>query len=108
MQYETSLAALLAAVGAGVVLSVVPPGAQAQPGDRVTVAIGHKAGAGTAMRGVVANAGGRVVHDMSVVDAMVVDLPRAALAGLGRHSQVDFVEAGVERRVSDTRGFNTL
>jgi subtilisin family serine protease len=102
MQYKSSVAALLAAAGLGSALLALPLVAQAQPGERVSVAVGHKAGAGPAVRSAVSQAGGRVLQDMAEVNALVVDVPRSALSNLASHKQVDFVDAGAERRILRT------
>lgn len=73
--------------------------APAQGTDRVEVAVGHKAGAASTVRADVVRNGGRVVHDLAELDAMVVELPRAAVAALAKNSRVDFVESGVPRTV---------
>jgi subtilisin family serine protease len=90
---------LAAALGLGVSLSVMPLVAHAQGADRVEVAVGHKAGAAAAVRSDVVRNGGRVLHDMSEADAMVVELPRAAVSALAKNSRVDFVDSGALRTV---------
>lgn len=94
------------AAGAAVVAFATAPAAFAQStkSDRVTVAIGHKAGAQGAARTAVQRAGGRVVHDLSEASAFTAELPRSALAALARHPQIDFVEQGVLRRPLGKRG----
>jgi subtilisin family serine protease len=84
------VAALIAAFGLS---------AQAQTNDRVSVAIGHKAGAAAAVRAEVTKAGGRVLHDMGAADAMVVELPRQALGAIAKNKNVDFVDEGSPRRI---------
>ena len=99
----SSLGRLGTAMGLGASLAVVPLVALAQGADRVEVAVGHKAGAAAAVRAEVVRNGGRVVHDLAEVDAMVVVLPRAAVSALAKNSRVDFVESGVPRSVQGGR-----
>ncbi|WP_284617414.1 S8 family serine peptidase [Aquabacterium humicola] len=93
---------IVAALGAAFSLTAVS--VQAQNNDRVSVAVGHKAGAAAAVRNDVTKAGGRVLHDMSAADAMVIELPAKALAALAKNKNVDFVDAGVPRRILGGKG----
>jgi subtilisin family serine protease len=97
---------LMAAVGAAlglITVTALPAVAHAQSSGKVIVAVGHKAGSAASVRQDVAKAGGRVVHDMSVADAMVVELPAKALTALSKNKNVDFVDAGVPRRIQGQR-----
>lgn len=91
---------LAAAIGT---LGVVPLAALAQAADKVEVAVGHKAGAAAAVRGEVVRHGGRVLHELTEADAMVVQLPRAAVSALAKNSRVDFVDSGALRTVQGSR-----
>lgn len=82
--------------------------AQSSKNDRVSVAIGHKAGAQGAARSAVTAGGGRMVHDMSEVNGFVADIPRRNLEALARHPQIDFVEQGVPRRALGARSPKAL
>lgn len=106
--YKSSFAAVVAAFGLGVGIGAVPLAAHAQNKDRVSVVVGHKAGAAGAVRSEVAKSGGRVLHDMSAVDAMVVELPAKAVAALAKNRQVDFVESGVPRRIQGQRTIRSV
>ena len=96
---------VMAAVGAalGLVMAALPAVAQGQNNDKVTVAVGHKAGSAASVRQEVVKAGGRVVQDLSAADAMVVELPAKALNTLARNKNVDFVDSGVPRRIQGQR-----
>jgi subtilisin family serine protease len=72
--------------------------AQSVNNDRVEVAIGHKAGAQGAARSAAQSAGGRMLHDLSEINAFTAEIPRRNLAALARHPQIDFVEQGALRR----------
>ncbi|WP_235533797.1 MULTISPECIES: S8 family serine peptidase [unclassified Roseateles] len=71
--------------------------------DEVQVIVGHKANAGGSVRAEVNRGGGRVDHDLSEVDALVVTMPRAAAQALARNGKVDFVDSPVRRRVLGSR-----
>ena len=77
--------------------------ASAAPKDEVEVIVGHKAQAGGAVRAEVSRGGGRVVEDLSEINALVVSMPRGAAKALARHAQVDFVDEPVERHVLGSR-----
>jgi subtilisin family serine protease len=101
-RYSKVMAAVGAAIGF-VTVAALPAVAHAQSSDKVIVAVGHKAGSAASVRQDVAKAGGRVVHDMSAADAMVVELPAKALNALSKNKNVDFVDAGVPRRIQGQR-----
>jgi subtilisin family serine protease len=67
--------------------------------DRRTVAVAHRAGAAADVRAAVLRAGGRVVQDMAVADALIVELPARAIAALERNSRVEFVDSGAPRTI---------
>jgi len=97
---KTSIAATCAALGMAVSMLAMPLAAQAQAtSQHVRVVVAFKAGMGAAVRAAILKAGGSVNADMSEVDAMVVDVPRAKLAALRAMSQVEFVDAGASRRI---------
>lgn len=106
---RTPLASACAALGLAA-FALLPATVQAQNRnkDRVEVAVGHQAGGAAAVRAAVAQGGGRVVHDLGAIDAMVVDLPAAAAAALARNKQVDFVESPVLRRPLGNRSAASL
>ncbi len=81
-------AALVAAAGAG----AAPP---EQATQRVIVAF--KPGAAGAGAAAVAAARGRVLHQIHGMDAMAVELPVQALAGLARNPNVEYVEEDAKR-----------
>jgi serine protease len=81
---------LLAALVAGVFGMLAAAPATAQHASRVIVAF--KAGQGEAARAAIAQAGGRVVTDLSRINALAVRLPANAIARLKRHSAVELVE----------------
>lgn len=85
-------------------LGAAAASAQAAPKDEVQLIVGHKANGGGAVRAEVARGGGRVVEDLSEIDALVVTMPRGAAKALAAHSKVDFVDAPVQRRVLGVRG----
>lgn len=72
--------------------------------DEVELIVGHKARGGGAVRAELARQGGRVVTDLSEIDALVVAMPRGAARALAAHKQVDFVDPPVQRRVMGGRG----
>jgi subtilisin family serine protease len=82
--------------------------AQSAKNDRVVVAIGHKAGGQGAARSAVQGSSGRIVDDLSEVDAFVAEIPRNNLAALARHPQIDFVEQGAPRRLLGARAPRAL
>lgn len=67
--------------------------------DRRTVAVAYRAGAAADVRAAVLRAGGRVVQDMAVADALIVELPARAIAALARDRRVEFVDAGAPRTI---------
>jgi subtilisin family serine protease len=71
--------------------------------DEVQLIVGHKANAGGAVRAQLARGGGRVVEDLSEINALVVSMPRGAAKALARHAQVDFVDEPVERHILGNR-----
>ena len=101
-RHSSLMAALGAALGF-VMAAALPAVSHAQGHDKVIVAIGHKAGGGASVRQDVTKAGGRVVQDMAAADAMVVEVPAKALSALAKNKNVDFVDAGVPRRIQGQR-----
>jgi subtilisin family serine protease len=95
-------AAALAALGLTTLVSLLPASAVAKP-DQVQVAIGYKAGGGATVRDAVAKAGGRVADELAEADALIVDMPRAALAGLANNKHVEFIDGGATRHILGTR-----
>ena len=84
---------LLMAAG---LLALLGPAAQAaDTPSRVIVAF--KPGMAGAMRGAVAAARGRVAHEIFGMDAMAIEVPAQALAGLQRNPNVEYVEEDVIR-----------
>lgn len=65
--------------------------------DTTRVIVAFKPGAQGAARVAVAAARGSVEHQVHGMDAMAVELPRAALAALQRHPAIDYVEEDVKR-----------
>lgn len=93
-----AVAAAAVCVAAGSLGASLAVHAQSSKNDRVVVAIGHKANGQGAVRSAAQGAGGRVVHDLSEIDVITVEVPRHALEALARHKDVDFVEEGALRR----------
>lgn len=75
--------------------SLVSPVARAADTTRVIVAF--KSGAQGAAKAAVAAARGQVKHEIYGMDAMAVELPVAALAGLARNPNVEYVEEDAKR-----------
>lgn len=71
--------------------------------DEVQLIVGHKANSGGAVRAEVSRGGGRVVEDLSEIDALVVTMPRGAAKALAAHVKVDFVDTPVLRHVLGSR-----
>ena len=84
---------LLSAVAA-LAIGAVP--AQAA-GDSVRVIVAFKPGAAAAVRGLVSQARGSVQLEIFGMDAMAVEVPARALAGLARNPNVEFVEEDAKR-----------
>lgn len=103
-----SVAAIALSVVAGSLGIAGAAHAQSAKNDRVVVAIGHKAGGQGSARSAVQGAGGRVVHDLSEVDAFTAEVPRRNLEALARHPQIDFVEQGAPRRLLGQRAPRAL
>lgn len=80
-------AALLAAGGT----------ALAAPPETVRVIVAYKAGASGLAKAAVAAARGQVKLEITGMDAMAVEVPAAAVAGLQRNPNVEYVEADVKR-----------
>ena len=99
----TSVASALGAVFGALAVLAAPVSVSAQASAKVTVAVGYKAGASAAVRSEIGKAGGRVVHDLSAADTVVVELPAKALSALSKNKNVDFVDAGVPRRIQGQR-----
>jgi subtilisin family serine protease len=98
-----SIVKTAAACAAAAVVSLLPLSAHAQSNAKVTVAVGHKPGGGAEVRKEVSRAGGRVVHDLSAADTLVVEMPAKALSALAKNKNVDFVDSGSPRRIQGQR-----
>lgn len=72
--------------------------------DKLRVVVAFKPDAAAAGRLDVANAGGRIVLELPEVDAVTVELPRAAVARLRQNKSVDFVEVDGVRRAFRAAG----
>lgn len=73
-------------------------GAAAQAADATSrVIIAFKPGAAASMRGAVSAAQGRVAHDIFGMDAMAIEVPTKALAGLSRNPNIQYVEEDAKR-----------
>ena len=70
----------------------------AQAAESTTrVIVAFKPGAAAAIKGAVAVARGRVAHEIFGMDAMAIEVPTQALAGLSRNPNVEFVEEDAKR-----------
>lgn len=65
--------------------------------DTTRVIVGFKPGAAAPLKAAVAAARGQHKLDLPGLDAMAIDVPTAALAGLARNPHVDYVEEDVKR-----------
>jgi subtilisin family serine protease len=89
---------LAMAVAAAAALS--PLAAQAQAGanaDTTRVIVAFKPGAASAGRAAIAAARGNVKHQIHGMDAVAIEVPTQALAGLARNPNVDYIEADEKR-----------
>ena len=84
----------LLAATAALAIGVVP--AQASS-DTVRVIVAFKPGAAAAVRGAVSTARGSVQLEIFGMDAMAVEVPTRALAGLARNPNVEYVEEDAKR-----------
>ena len=106
MTFQTKVKLLAAALSATAVMLGSGPawsqkkdnggaqGAKAQ--TRVIVAF--KAGGGPAARNAIAAGGGRVILDLSEANALAAEMPAAAVNGLRRNPNIEFVEDDPVRR----------
>ena len=83
-------------VVAAVVAALAAPLAQAAA-DTTRVIVAFKPGALGAARGAVAAARGTVAHEIFGMDAMAIEVPTAALAGLSRNPNIEYVEDDPKR-----------
>ncbi|HET9976269.1 MAG TPA: S8 family serine peptidase [Burkholderiaceae bacterium] len=65
--------------------------------DTTRVIVAFKPGTGAQMRAAVAAARGQVKLDIQGMDAMAIEVPTAALAGLARNPHVEYVEEDAKR-----------
>src|SRR6185369_11650486 len=79
----------LAALGGGT--------ARAQNADTTRVIVAFHPGAAGAGRAAIAAARGQVRHEIYGVDAVAIEVPVQALAGLSRNPNVEYVEEDVKR-----------
>lgn len=87
---------LVLAIAAAAAFS--PVAAQAQAGAETTrVIVAFKPGAAGAGRAAIAAARGKVKHQIHGLDAIAIDLPTQALAGLARNPNVDYIEEDEKR-----------
>ncbi|MES2017160.1 MAG: S8 family serine peptidase [Pseudomonadota bacterium] len=91
MHLKTGVTTLLAALAAGCFGSAMAAPAT----SRVIVA--YKDGGAAKIRQAVSAGGGALKLEIADTNAMVVDMPTAALAGLARHPSVDYIEADARR-----------
>lgn len=87
---------LLLALAAAASGAAMPAGA-APATDTTRVIVAFKPGAAAAIRGAVSAARGSVKHEIFGMDAMAVEVPAAALNGLARNPNVDYVEPDEKR-----------
>ncbi|KQV92273.1 S8 family serine peptidase [Pelomonas sp. Root1237] len=97
-QHKFAIRAVVLCLGAAAMSAAL-----AAPKDEVELIVGHKVNGGGAVRAEVGRGGGRVVEDLSEIDALVVSMPRGAAKALARHAQVDFVDEPVERHILGNR-----
>ena len=76
-------------------IGVATPAVATEETTRVIVS--YKAGASAKVKGAIAAARGNIRHEIDEEDAVAVELPKSALAGLARNPGVDFVEEDVKR-----------
>lgn len=84
---------LLLALAAAATLTTLP----SQAADTTRVIVAFKPGSAAAVRGAVSAARGSVALEIHGMDAMAVEVPTAALAGLQRNPNVEYVEEDVKR-----------
>jgi subtilisin family serine protease len=72
-------------------------GAAVQAAETTRVIVAFRPGAAAAGRGVVTAARGIVKHEIQGMDAVAIELPTAALAGLARNPNVAYVEEDAKR-----------
>lgn len=100
-RFTSSLMSLAAAAALGSVLFAAPLAAQAAA--TVEAAVGFKPGTALLVRAAIAKAGGSVDTDLGDANALVVKLPADRLAALRALPQVEFVDAGAQRRIMGQR-----
>ncbi len=69
----------------------------ARAADTARVVVAYKPGAAAAIRGAVSAARGAVAQEIFGMDAMAVEVPTQALAGLSRNPNVEYVEEDAKR-----------
>ncbi len=84
-----SIRQLSLALAAGVVLAALPAHAAS---DTTRVIVAFKPGAQGPARAAVAAARGSIKHEIYGMDAMAIEVPTQALAGLARNPNVEYVE----------------
>ncbi|QOL50117.1 S8 family serine peptidase [Massilia litorea] len=78
--------------------SILCSSAMAAAPDTTRVIVAFKPGAKAAIKGVVAAAKGSVKHEIFGMNAMAIEVPRTALAGLENNPNVEYVEEDVIRK----------
>jgi subtilisin family serine protease len=86
-----------ALVAACAALVAALAGTSTTAADTTRVIVAFKPGAGAQMRGLVSMARGTVELDIAGMNAMAVTVPSAALAGLARNPNVEYVEEDARR-----------
>ena len=81
----------IATLAAGVMASAVAAPATSR------VIVGYKDGTAAKVKSAVGNAKGTIKHEITDTNAMAVEMPTAALAGLAHNPNVEYVEADVKR-----------
>lgn len=96
------LAAIAVAISTSMLAAPLAGAAGKNPSERVRVSVVFKPGVAAAMRAAITNAGGRVVYELAEVDAVAIDVPRAALAKLKASPYALIVEEDVPRHMMRT------
>lgn len=91
-----TVTALAAGLFAGLVATALPAQAQSASSSR-RVIVAYQPGAMGAAKVAVAAAQGAVKHEIHGMDAMAVELPSHAVAGLSRNPAVEYVEEDAKR-----------
>ncbi len=98
MQKHTDLSSIATAVKLMVAtLAVGVMGSAAAAADTTRVIVAFKPGSAANMKSAVKAAKGNVKHDIQGMDAMAIEVPAAALKGLMRNPNVEYVEEDVKR-----------